>query len=273
MHDEESNLDNFGARPDAFTDTGRSALSESDRYYTSTMGRWMTPDWSARGEAVPYAVLTNPQSLNLYAYVLDNPETSLDPDGHLNGPGHDETPPNGCGGTNQPACQQSSAQVAADQTNNPPAQQQINNLTVGDVAGIVYNETSSLTNSGTQNNSIDTARTDVAHAIINADVKYGDKRDELAGTAPSTVSKAAMGTAAYKSSLAAAEAAYTGYKAGKDPTNGATHFNLRGSPSTANFLKSRTNPGFAIKTHSGPFNNSYPAGGLPRIGVYVNTYE
>jgi hypothetical protein len=82
------------------------------------------PPFSARGEAVPYATLTNPQSLNLYAYVLDNPTTSLDPDGHLNGPGHDETPPNGCGGTNQPACQQSSAKVAANQTNEPQAQQQ-----------------------------------------------------------------------------------------------------------------------------------------------------
>jgi RHS repeat-associated protein len=104
--DSESNLDNFGAR-----------------YYTSTMGRWMTPDWSARGEAVPYAALTNPQSLNLYAYVLDNPETSLDPDGHAAWPGEIASffremacsMTKSCSGQTPPT---------TDQTNDPQAQQQ-----------------------------------------------------------------------------------------------------------------------------------------------------
>src|SRR5712664_100264 len=45
-------LDNFGAR-----------------YDSSSMGRFMTPDWSAKPQGVPYAVLDDPQSLNLYAYV------------------------------------------------------------------------------------------------------------------------------------------------------------------------------------------------------------
>jgi hypothetical protein len=40
--DPESNLDEFGAR-----------------YYSSTYGRWMVPDWSAAPEPVPYANLTN----------------------------------------------------------------------------------------------------------------------------------------------------------------------------------------------------------------------
>ncbi|MGH9477467.1 MAG: hypothetical protein ACRD1C_14270 [Terriglobales bacterium] len=35
------------------------------RYYASTLGRFMTPDWSATPEAAPYADLSNPQSLNL----------------------------------------------------------------------------------------------------------------------------------------------------------------------------------------------------------------
>ena len=34
-------------------------------------------------EPVPYAVLTDPQSLNLYAYVRNNPMTQVDPDGHF----------------------------------------------------------------------------------------------------------------------------------------------------------------------------------------------
>lgn len=68
--DSESNLDYFGAR-----------------YYSSTIGRFLTPDWSAKPVSVPYAAFGNPQSLNLYAYVLNNPTTSLDPDGHFGGPG------------------------------------------------------------------------------------------------------------------------------------------------------------------------------------------
>jgi RHS repeat-associated protein len=36
------------------------------RYYSSTMGRFMSPDWSAKAEPVPYSALSNPQSLNLY---------------------------------------------------------------------------------------------------------------------------------------------------------------------------------------------------------------
>lgn len=63
--DTESGLDYFGAR-----------------YYGSTMGRWMSPDWASKPEAVPYASLDNPQSLNLYGYVNNNPLSKADPDGH-----------------------------------------------------------------------------------------------------------------------------------------------------------------------------------------------
>jgi RHS repeat-associated protein len=58
------------------------------RYYSSTMGRFMSPDWSAKQEPVPYAKLDNPQSLNLYVYVLNNPLLHIDADGHVcGGPG------------------------------------------------------------------------------------------------------------------------------------------------------------------------------------------
>ena len=63
--DQESGLDYFGAR-----------------YYGSNMGRFMSPDWAAKAEPVPYAKLDNPQSLNLYSYVLNNPLSRTDPDGH-----------------------------------------------------------------------------------------------------------------------------------------------------------------------------------------------
>ena len=52
------------------------------RYYSSNIGRFMSPDWSAQAEPVPYSSLGNPQSLNLYAYVHDNPMSGFDADGH-----------------------------------------------------------------------------------------------------------------------------------------------------------------------------------------------
>jgi RHS repeat-associated protein len=52
------------------------------RYYNSATGRFLSPDWSAKEEPVPYAKLDNPQSLNLYSYVYNNPLGKADPDGH-----------------------------------------------------------------------------------------------------------------------------------------------------------------------------------------------
>ena len=63
--DAESNLDMFGAR-----------------YYGSSLGRFMTPDWSSKPEPVPYADFENPQSLNQYSYSGNNPSSKSDPDGH-----------------------------------------------------------------------------------------------------------------------------------------------------------------------------------------------
>jgi RHS repeat-associated protein len=48
-----------------FTGKERDTESGNDyfeaRYYSSTMGRFMSPDWSAKVEPVPYADFTNPQ--------------------------------------------------------------------------------------------------------------------------------------------------------------------------------------------------------------------
>ena len=76
--------------PDAtehhFTGKERDAESGNDyfgaRYYASSMGRFMSPDWSAKIMPVPYASLGDPQSLNLYSYVLNNPLIKVDPNGH-----------------------------------------------------------------------------------------------------------------------------------------------------------------------------------------------
>ena len=70
-----------------FTGKERDTESGNDyfgaRYYASTMGRFMSPDWSAKVEPVPYAKLDDPLSLNLYAYVRNNPLARFDADGHL----------------------------------------------------------------------------------------------------------------------------------------------------------------------------------------------
>jgi RHS repeat-associated protein len=63
--DTETGLDYFGAR-----------------YYASALGRFLSADWSVVPTPVPYADFSNPQSLNLYTYVGNNPLNRTDPDGH-----------------------------------------------------------------------------------------------------------------------------------------------------------------------------------------------
>lgn len=69
-----------------FTGKERDSESGNDyfgaRYYASSMGRFLSPDWSAKAEPVPYAKLDDPQSLNLYSYVRNNPLSRRDLDGH-----------------------------------------------------------------------------------------------------------------------------------------------------------------------------------------------
>jgi RHS repeat-associated protein len=80
--DAESGLDNFGAR-----------------YNSSSLGRFMTPDWSAQPVAVPFADLSDPQTLNLYTYVRNSPLNRTDPTGHY------EVNASGCSGNNSAKCQ------------------------------------------------------------------------------------------------------------------------------------------------------------------------
>jgi len=62
------------------TETGNDDFGA--RYYSNRFGRWLSADWSNVPVPVPYANLTNPQTLNLYSMVADDPETSADLDGH-----------------------------------------------------------------------------------------------------------------------------------------------------------------------------------------------
>jgi RHS repeat-associated protein len=65
--DSETGLDYFGAR-----------------YYSNGLGRFISADWSATPIPVPYADLTDPQSLNQYSYVRNIPTSNADLDGHQN---------------------------------------------------------------------------------------------------------------------------------------------------------------------------------------------
>ncbi|MGB6961185.1 MAG: RHS repeat-associated core domain-containing protein [Candidatus Acidiferrum sp.] len=92
----DADFDPFGTE-DVFTNTcpqgykfngkERDAETGNDdfgaRSYTPGFGRFLSPDWSAIPAPVPYADLTNPQSLNQYAFVKDNPVAFSDPSGHL----------------------------------------------------------------------------------------------------------------------------------------------------------------------------------------------
>ena len=79
-------LNSRQARPvENFTGKERDAETGLDyfgaRYLSSAQGRWMSPDWSTTPQAVPYADFSDPQTLNLYGYVRNNPLTHADADG------------------------------------------------------------------------------------------------------------------------------------------------------------------------------------------------
>jgi RHS repeat-associated protein len=106
--DAESGLDDFGAR-----------------FHASALGRFMTPDWDAKPITVPYAKFGDPQTLNLYSYVENDPVNRADADGHQDGlrnattagnPGAPSQAKQNCD-ANPAACK---GQVGAQ--NKPPAQ-------------------------------------------------------------------------------------------------------------------------------------------------------
>ena len=94
------------------------------RYYSNRWGRWLSADWSNVPAPVPYANLSNPQTLNLYSMVADDPESFADLDGHtcqsveqsLEGP---------LGG--QDRCPMETAQKNAEANNNNAANNQAQN--------------------------------------------------------------------------------------------------------------------------------------------------
>ena len=52
------------------------------RYMSSAQGRFISADYSLAPQSVPFADLSDPQTLNLYSYVRNSPLSHTDPSGH-----------------------------------------------------------------------------------------------------------------------------------------------------------------------------------------------
>ncbi|MDC8013016.1 RHS repeat-associated core domain-containing protein [Tahibacter soli] len=132
-------------------------------------------------------------------------------------------------------------------------------LSWNQVANIVFNETRSLDGPG-----IDQARKDVAHAVINGDEQFGNARPQTS-TTRARVPREERDV--YEQCKSATIDAFIDEYMGIDPTNDATHFNMRRNDSRKPFQ------GHEIETQNGPFENSYPTPDLPGTGIYLNTYR
>jgi RHS repeat-associated protein len=230
--DAASGLDDFGAR-----------------YYSSVMGRFMTPDWSASPEPVPYAKLDSPQTLNLYSYVENNPLTGIDADGHCpngnnTGTVHDDYSPSLITQA-KPACPESlGIDVTKGQGASQPSDQKLTN--------VVYNESGSLRANSKVKADAKGSAEDLAKGrqaiseIANRVVKAGHPNR----VAPSDLrDNAAMKTNAYALPRTAADAALKG----SNISNGATQYRTRvGNDVTTPVGRSTTNPGTPVSQY-GPF--------------------
>jgi len=147
----------------------------------------------------------------------------------------------------------------------------VNTLTVREVGLIVFNETQSFSDSPDANDTINSAREKLAHAVMNGDLEKGKARPvthpPIEPSARSLRNPAVR--TAYDSSLSSARRAYLSLE---DPTEGATHFQFLKNADRSN-QKFGTPRDLPLKTQSGPFNNSYVGGDVPSRKVYVNTYE
>jgi RHS repeat-associated protein len=267
------NLISSGTAPDAsehhFTGKERDVESGLDyfgaRYYSSNMGRFMSPDWSAKAEPVPYARLVDPQSLNLYGYVSNNPMTGIDLDGHRlmtysqyleSGGGSGwEAPSSPLGQGAEEEWSRERQLSAEDQERaqqNAPAAHSLTN--------VVYNETGSLradpnAKPGQPGSAEDLANgmqavAEIANRVINASHPGRVAPDSLTSQGAVDVTKDPHAIDAYGRSQTAADAAL----AGSNISNGATLYRTRvGSNVTTPLGKSSTNPGETITQHYGPF--------------------
>ena len=146
-------------------------------------------------------------------------------------------------------------------------------LTVCQIGLSVFGETRSLRDRPGSTGPLGSARQKIAHAMINdAELAHQTGRPRQTVHPPIEPSDQVKGEehAAYESSLRAAREAYL---SGHDPTDGATHFNMRPRPDRSNWkFKNGTPEGLSVSTLSGPYDNSFPNKNVPAHTTWVNTY-
>ncbi len=226
------------------TETGNDDFGA--RYYTSRLGRWLSADWSSVPAPVPYANLTNPQTLNLYAMVSDNPETFADLDGHCghqtmagaptamqpcDNPGENTHADQGEGSGNSGIapvdCSSASCEEVSSQTTQVEAQNTANdntkegNTTVGALEKTMTNEVGSLSTPKKGNPDVlGDAKDALANTLIN-----NANLDNPAKVAPAT------GTASTQDAQIMRDAATNRANGGADPVEGRTQFGTTHNPS------------------------------------------
>jgi RHS repeat-associated protein len=258
-----------------FTGKERDAESGNDdygaRYYASSLGRFLSPDWSAIPVPVPYANLSNPQTLNLYAMVSDNPETFADLDGHGQYGGFhlgiigDAAVPTETSAdalamfdgawdpstfTTTPGVVFEVANSSATSSSAQNQNSQVGNTTVGALEKTMSNEDRSLSTpkKGDPDVLVD-GKTALANAIIN-----NAELDRPAKVAPAT------GTATTQDSQIMRDAATNRANGGADPVEGRTQYGTTHNPniqsrSASNHLKGEAGRE-TVYEKFGPFRDS-----------------
>jgi RHS repeat-associated protein len=267
--DSESGLDDFGAR-----------------YYSSQFGRFVSADWSAVPVPVPYADLTNPQSLNLYALVKGNPETFADLDGHQaeGAIANSESGniafrwPGGGGGSAACILDGSCGSTvivgyeltvngqstgAAQPQNQGPVLQEPQNRQEAELSNVIYNETSGLRpNPEAKPGEVGSAEDlhngrvavgEIANRLLNSDHPEREQaRNDLSDRDRRNINAGnADAINAHNDSLAAVRQVL----AGSNTTNGATQFRTRVGNNTHTPVgyQNIRHPGTPVSQHFGTF--------------------
>jgi RHS repeat-associated protein len=245
-----------------FTGKERDTESGNDyfgaRYYASTVGRFMNPDWSARVEPVPYSKLDDPQSLNLYAYVGNNPLGAVDENGHApSAPVEDGSMDAWLRANGNGAMANAVAgiePVAQQQTDNKP----VGSTTVGSLEKTMTHEDGSLsTQKGGDPTELEKGKTALANAIING---AESKHPPLVATptVPASSQDAQIMRDAYTNRA----------NGGADPVNGRTFYGTSHTPPDQLHSRPIGNGRQTVYEHFGPFNDSVGGGRQTYIYIY-----
>ncbi|MGA1982948.1 MAG: RHS repeat-associated core domain-containing protein [Acidobacteriaceae bacterium] len=210
-----------------FTGKERDTESGNDyfnaRYYNSATGRFLSPDWSAKGDdPVPYANLDDPQSLNLYSYVYNRPLNKADLGGHAGCELEGMALGAGCGALNEGAEEAPKARVIGGQfakkkkASHPSPYQSKNKM-----ANVLFEETGTIQGDA---DSLHEMRVASGHVYMNVKNKSAFQDSSTLNARDQTALVNGYNVAAYNDALNAAKEALSDTS---DPTGGKIHFFIR----------------------------------------------